>query len=311
MASVRSNIVTDERARKSFVDGVLALKQERPGPTTADVGIGGPPRPLSTYDLFIIWHHLAMMRMTPPTQNDRNAAHSGPAFLPWHRLMLLLFELQMQRLLGDDTVGLPYWDWAVDGGLDPDQQPGAPLWDGTTGIGGSGTPVGDGPFRSSEFRVEIESRSQAQLVATDRGLDRALGLGAEQLPTIEHVDAALDETTLDGSPWNSDSAGFRNQLEGWRPYGLHNLVHVWVGGDMLPASSPNDPVFYLNHCNVDRVWEAWMARNGRNYVPPSSESSQLAGHRLDDPLYSILIQQPVTPADVLDPTPFYSYDTLP
>ena len=33
---------------------------------------------------------------------------------------------------------------------------------------------------------------------------------------------------------------------------LRNLVHVWVGRDMSPGSSPNDPVFFLNHCNVDR-----------------------------------------------------------
>ena len=27
------------------------------------------------------------------------------------------------------------------------------------------------------------------------------------------------------------------------------------------------PVFYLNHCNVDRIWEAWLVNEGRTYVP--------------------------------------------
>src|SRR5829696_1697483 len=45
---------------------------------------------------------------------------------------------------------------------------------------------------------------------------------------------------------------------------MHNQVHVWIGGDMGPATSPNDPVFYLNHCNVDRIWEAWLVNQGRN-----------------------------------------------
>ena len=31
---------------------------------------------------------------------------------------------------------------------------------------------------------------------------------------------------------------------------------------MAPATSPNDPVFYLNHCNVDRIWEAWLVNQG-------------------------------------------------
>jgi tyrosinase len=92
---------------------------------------------------------------------------------------------------------------------------------------------------------------------------------------------------------------------------MHNKVHVWVGGDMGPASSPNDPVFYLNHCNVDRIWEGWMGSHGRTYAPPGSASTDLTGHRIDDPLYSILIRTPVTPAQLLDASPFYTYDVLP
>ncbi len=39
----------------------------------------------------------------------------------------------------------------------------------------------------------------------------------------------------------------------------------WVGGDMAPGTSPNDPVFYLNHCNADRMWTSWMERHGEKY----------------------------------------------
>jgi tyrosinase len=55
--------------------------------------------------------------LTPPGQGDRNAAHRGPVFLPWHRFMLILLELQLQRVLSDPDFGLPYWDWAADGEL--------------------------------------------------------------------------------------------------------------------------------------------------------------------------------------------------
>jgi tyrosinase len=312
MASIRRNIVTDQAARDAFVEGVLALKAEFLGTTTVDLGIPGPARPVSTYDLFTVWHHLAMGQLTPPNQNDRNAAHSGPVFLPWHRLMLQLLELQLQRVLGDDQVGLPYWDWAADGALAEEQQPQAPIWQ-PTGIGGTGTPVTDGPFSADQFRVRLASDRFGRLRATDRGLRRTLALDAPVLPTPQELSDALGQPDYDLPPWNRSSGGFRNQVEGWAPAppGLHNLVHVWVGGDMAPATSPNDPVFYLNHCNEDRIWEAWLAARGRVYQPPQSESDDLRFHRIDDPMYSILITEPVTPAQLLEIDTFYSYDQLP
>lgn len=313
MAAVRRNIVTSAAARSAFVNGVIALKNEHLGPTTADFGIPGPAQQVSTYDLFVFWHNLAMSQMTPPGQSDRNAAHSGPVFLPWHRLMLVLFELQLQRVLNDGNVGLPYWNWAADGDLPAAQQPTAALWR-ATGIGGSGAPVADGPFRASEFRVRIEAGPFAQLRTTDRGLRRDLAQDTATLPTTPQVNQALAQTSYDISPWDRSTLRFRNRVEGWRPLSgprLHNRVHVWVGGDMGPATSPNDPVFYLNHCNVDRLWEAWMVRNGRSYSPPQTAPNSLRGHRLNDPMFSVLIAQTVTPAQVLGISDYYSYDQLP
>jgi len=313
MAAIRRNIITNAAARTAFVNGVLALKNEQLGPTTADFGLPGPAQQVSTYDLFVLWHQLAMFRMTPPGQGDRNAAHSGPVFMPWHRLMLLLFELQLQRVLNDEDVGLAYWDWAADGDLPAAQQPAAPLWR-STGIGGSGAPVSDGPFRPSQFRVRIEAGPFAQLRTADRGLTRDLARDTATLPTSAQVTQALGQTSYDTSPWDRSTLRFRNRVEGWRPLTgprLHNRVHVWVGGDMGPATSPNDPVFYLNHCNVDRIWESWMVQHGRSYSPPQSAPNTLEGHRLNDAMFSVLIAQEVTPAQVLDVPAFYSYDQLP
>jgi hypothetical protein len=85
---------------------------------------------------------------------------------------------------------------------------------------------------------------------------------------------------------------FRNLFEGWVPAEtqphLHNRVHVWVGADMLPSSSPNDPVFYLNHCNFDRAWSAWLEDATRPpYLPAQSAPDELFRHRIDDPMFSI------------------------
>ena len=79
---------------------------------------------------------------------------------------------------------------------------------------------------------------------------------------------------------------------------------------MGPATSPNDPVFYLNHANVDRIWSGWQQKHGNPpYLPDAAASSELAGHRLNDPVASIFSVAP-TPADLLDVSAYYSYDTV-
>lgn len=315
--AVRRNILADADARAGYVEGVRLLKNEFLGPTTEDLGIGGPAVEVSTYDLFVAWHHYAMETFTPPEQTDRNAAHRGPVFLPWHRFMLLLLELQLQRVLANQDFGLPYWDWAADGDLEPGQQPSSAVWADDC-MGGEGAPVATGPFafdpESPEaWRVRVVANVQNRLVTADRGLRRAFGASIGSLPTTEEVAAATSLATYDEPPWGTLSSGFRNQLEGWSGSGpgLHNRVHVWVGGDMLVSSSPNDPVFFLNHCNVDRMWAAWQAEFPDSpYLPDGSEAEDLRGHRIDDEL-NALISSPVTPRQMLDVSASYEYDTLP
>ena len=320
MTAIRRNIVTSTAARDAFVQGVNLLKQDPTGLTTDGLGI--PRRPgvanqqLSTWDLFIIWHVAAMNEATPPG-SSRNAAHMGPSFLPWHRWMLILLEAQLQRVLGDANFGLPYWHWAADGELPVNQQPTQPVWSAAC-LGGNGRvsdgAVTTGPFRAtSAFRIRVETDSAARMWATDRPLRRRFGARfGMSLPATADVTAALNQTNYDVDPWDFTSLGFRNHLEGWVPAAtapsLHNLVHVWVGGDMGPASSPNDPVFHLNHCNVDRIWAAWQSQNpGRPYRPSASAAPTLFRHRRNDPLNSILTQMQPRPADVLNVDNIYTY----
>ena len=314
MAVTRPNILNNSIAMQQYCDGVRKLKKEFTGPTTQTLGIPGPAQKVSTYDLFVVWHVNAMMTMTPPGQTQRNAAHSDPVFGPWHRFMLRQMELNLQRVLGKSDFGLPYWDWAADGELTPAKQKKSKLWT-PTGIGGTGSPITDGPFiynsaDPASFRVLVETDSNGNPRQTKRGLNRDIGNSQQPaLPKKANTAHALTKPVYDAPQWNGSSDSFRNELEGWLPYGMHNAVHVWVGGDMLPAASPNDPVFFLNHCNVDRVWEAWMKQHGRIYVPDQTAPTSLKGHRLNDQLAS-LISAPTTPNAVLDSTAQYTYDLL-
>ena len=46
----------------------------------------------------------------------------------------------------------------------------------------------------------------------------------------------------------------------------HNWVHVDVGGDFgemrSPATAGRDPIFWLHHANIDRIWEMWRSLDG-------------------------------------------------
>jgi tyrosinase len=301
---IRRNILADEAVRQQFIDGVLALKDPARFPWPGQQG-------LSIYDLFVSWHHQSMMLFTPATQRDRNAAHSGPAFLPWHRYYLLRFEGYLRLALRNPEFRLPYWDWAADAALaDPRQ---SPLW-ANTALGRFTTPS------VWQVRVVPAERGLTRL-PQPRPLARAPGR-AGTLPRREQIRTALrDQVLYDAPPYNSTSNGFRNYLEGWEGPGLHNAVHVWVGGDMTDSTSPNDPLFFLHHCNVDRIWHAWRLRYpAAPYVPAQNAANTLAFHRLDDALYSVFRETTrVTPRSMLDPrapgAPFsandrYDYDTL-
>jgi len=51
--------------------------------------------------------------------------------------------------------------------------------------------------------------------------------------------------------------------------GIHGSVHIWVGGTMSDASvSAADPVFWLHHANLDRLWWAWYNSPAGNHQNP-------------------------------------------
>jgi tyrosinase len=276
----QATLSDDEKTR--FVAAVLALKAN------------------GKYDQYVREHRDSM-------QPAEHWAHRGPAFFPWHREFLRRFELDLQSV--DSSVTLPYWDWSVD------QAP--PSWPFTEEfLGRNGTSderfpgkVVDGPFAFDGPNRWTLNVVPAPPENTANYLRRELGTHAGSLPTPAAVTDALCKTPYDVAPWHETSpSGFRNRLEGWIPANgpwLHNRVHEWVGGSMRPATSPNDPVFFLNHCFVDKLWVDWQVQHpGEGYLPSSGAH---AGHNLND------LMKPwnnVRPANVLDHHALgYRYDT--
>jgi tyrosinase len=59
----------------------------------------------------------------------------------------------------------------------------------------------------------------------------------------------------------TDLPSFTSNLEG-----VHGGVHVWVGGTMSSIpTAPADPIFWMHHANIDRLWWQWQQSHaGKN-----------------------------------------------
>lgn len=247
-----SNLSVGEKNK--FVNSVLALKE-----TPSKIHPGDPSK--NRYDDYVEVHHHSMMVMssTDP-QTDPNWypgwAHLGPAFFPWHRQYLIEFEDDLKQASGgDNTITIPYWDWS-----DPSSNPFTSNFMGTDGEQtGTEQPgkVLDGPFAfdgPNHWTINIkDDPSDASYL--ERGFGRRND--AAVLPSSEQVQISMFITTYDSAPWKFNSRGFRRVIE----INFHNLVHRWVNGTMLTMASPNDPVFWLHHANIDRLWGIWQLLN--------------------------------------------------
>lgn len=314
MAGTRENILVSTQVRDEFVQAMVALDQPNSGIMASTLAnylqtnnlplrMVGQEQELSIYDIFVFWHVLAM---SIPLSVG-NAAHSGPIFLPWHRMYMIRLEEMCQQVLGNPDFGLPYWDWAADGELPVQDQWRTDLWS-QDYIGEARGRVRSGPIAQMQVRL-VQHPQTGDLVSVEpRPIIRASGMdpNLRTLPTENWVDVALDQMEYDRGPWGQSVVSHRNMLEGWiQGPQLHNRVHVWIGGDMGPGTSPNDPAFFLNHCNVDRIWELWMGRHGQEYAPGRNRGPQ--GHRIDSSMFAI-IGDALTPEQVLDPSAWYAYD---
>lgn len=52
----------------------------------------------------------------------------------------------------------------------------------------------------------------------------------------------------------------------------HNPVHDIIGNAMATMQSPIDPIFWLHHASVDRLWSAWQQGGGGRTTPPANDS---------------------------------------
>jgi tyrosinase len=200
-------------------------------------------------DLTAYRRAVAAMKALPPA-DPRNwnrfanihrnfCPHGNWYFLPWHRAYLTAFERICRELSGKPDFALPYWDWTAD------RQLPAAFARGDT----SSNPL---------FHRRVISPTDT---LPDDMVGRAVMTSILRSPDFE----AFGSTRPNGQD-SPDSRwlrreGTRTELE----FNPHDGVHTTVGGDMAQVSlASRDPIFWLHHANVDRIWVAWNRLGNEN-----------------------------------------------
>jgi tyrosinase len=196
-------------------------------------GDGPPTNPLS-------WHYQAALHGIAGADDDplwSKCRHNSWFFLPWHRVYLWRFERIVQHHLGDETWALPYWDYT------------APAKEARTLPEPFRDRSAQNPlFNERNDHVNDGKPIEAWMCDARPALrvpDFAL-LGEDPRP------AFAGDIVQDVMP----NANGRGAVEGVP----HGVVHGAVGGWMgLFETAALDPIFWLHHCNIDRLWEVWLA----------------------------------------------------
>ena len=172
--------------------------------------------------------------------------HGNWYFAPWHRGYLRMYEAAARALTGNRDFALPYWDWTTDR-----QMPRS---------------FSDENFNGRPNPLFVQGRSMGP---NDSLPDEIVG---EQ----KVMDGIYDETIFEA--FGSSRPEGQNSLDPmWvRRSGIsspleatpHNNIHGIVGGLMESGASPQDPIFLMHHCNVDRIWAVWNSLGRVNTPDP-------------------------------------------
>jgi len=178
-------------------------------------------------------------------------------FLPWHRMYLLHFERivaeTIVQLGGPADWALPYWNYSDATNPDARRLPKAfreqTLPDGTANplrvderdAGNDGGLVG-----------EVEDTDVCDALARPRFVAQATG----------------GDPGFGGGQSAFNHGGGFGMIAGEVERVPHGSMHVAVGGFMSQFDTAGlDPVFWLHHANIDRLWEVWRRRNPANVDP--------------------------------------------
>jgi tyrosinase len=213
----------------------------------------------------------------------QECAHNHWFFLPWHRAYLLEFEAVVREhiveLGGPAEWGLPYWNY-TDFAADPRRLTlplplqGDTLPDDVTVPGVEAR--ADGTFPNPLFNLTRQGpdpRSGAGWATATRALLRPHYANQQDTGRVSFGGGVLEDPN--NPAVFHDSANEIGQLDA-QP---HGSTHVEVGGTMAQfETAALDPVFWMHHCNVDRLWETYANELGHDYPFRNGRGVGTAAH---------------------------------
>lgn len=214
--------------------------------------------------------------------------HGDWYFLPWHREYVRMYEVAARVLTNNSTFAMPYWNW---------------------------TELRDYPeaFASPRYK----GRPNPLYVPNRNPLTGAFALTDDLVGQTQVIDRIYAETIFerfgtsrnpgqhDVNPsWVPKGGGFQGVLERTP----HNNVHNNIGAFMPTAGSPRDPIFFMHHSNIDRIWATWNAKGRSNTIDPLWTGMRFVDNYIDPAgtTYSATVKdlQSITKLG-------YTYDILP
>jgi tyrosinase len=174
--------------------------------------------------------------------------HGAISFVHWHRHYIHNYELICGQLIGDPNFALAYWNWSEKRGTIPDpfydlNQLNVQFWNDPSNA------------QSNNWGPDEVVTVGTRALAKGEGLQDDPDAGQEF--TRDFIETRIQEQT--------SFTIFTRNLEGFP----HNDGHVITGGangHMVDGMSPLDPIFWLHHCNIDRIWAEWQTAG--NTTPP-------------------------------------------
>jgi tyrosinase len=189
-----------------------------------------------------------------PVQNRfwNQCQHQTWYFLPWHRGYLAYFEqivtAAVVKLGGPSDWALPYWNYSgsdVSSRLLPAAFVDKTLSDGSANpLFVSGRNSSTSNFHIGDADVGLDCLTHSPFQGVVSGGDPGFGGPKTVFSHLGNTNGRLENVP-------------------------HNVIHDDIGGLMGdPDTAALDPIFWLHHSNIDRLWEVWTHRD-TSFVDPS------------------------------------------